>query len=219
MEDHSFPDNGRPAVHPEVMIRALLICSLYNISSFRILSFDIGENTAYRWFCFVTIDDPVFDHSTISCFIERIGRDGFSAIFRGLNEELFRLGLLSREMYADSSLVKANVNSHQLSRSGLTLAEFREQTIKENGLSVLTESGVDETWVKREEKKYFQDSKGFLTLSPMDTDAPWRTIQPNKSPELNYQDNAVVNQNGFILSRESPVLPFLCSATVPLSRR
>ena len=67
----------------------------------------------------------MFDRSTISCFIERIGRDGFSNIFQGLNEELLRLGLLSPEMYADSSLVKANVNSHQLSRSGLTVEEFR----------------------------------------------------------------------------------------------
>ena len=47
-------------------------------------------------------------------------------------------------MYADSSLVKANVSSHQLSRSGLAVEEFREQGIEENGLFVLSESGVDE---------------------------------------------------------------------------
>ena len=46
-------------------------------------------------------------------------------------------------MYADSSLVKANVNSHQLARSGLTVEEFREQAIEENGLFVLNESSVD----------------------------------------------------------------------------
>ena len=73
------------------MVRALLICSLYNISSFRRLSSAIAENIAYRWFCFLTIDDPVFDHSTISYFSESIGREGFSAIFHGLNEELLRL--------------------------------------------------------------------------------------------------------------------------------
>ena len=53
----------------------------------------------------------MFDHSSISYFIERVGREGFSGIFHGLNEELLRLDLLSPEMYADSSLVKANVNS------------------------------------------------------------------------------------------------------------
>lgn len=201
LEERYCPDNGRPAVHPEVMVRALLICSLYNISSFRRLSAAIAENIAYRWFCFLTIDDPVFDHSTISYFIERIGREGFSAIFQGLNEELLRLGLLSPEMYADSSLVKANVNSHQLSRSGLTVAEFREQAIEENGLFVLNETGLDENGVEWEETRYFQDSKGHLPLSPVDTDARWRTSRPSKSPELNYQDNAIVDRSGFILSR------------------
>ena len=83
LEGYYCPDNARPAIHPEVMIRTLLIC----ISSFRRLSSAIAENLAYRWSCFLAIDDPVFDHSTISYFIERIGRDGFTAIFHGLNEQ------------------------------------------------------------------------------------------------------------------------------------
>ena len=138
------------------------------------MSSAIADNIAYRWFCFLTIDDRVFDHSTISYFIERIGREGFGDIFQGLNEELLRLGLLSPEMYADSSLAKANANSHQLSRSRLTVEEFREQAIEENGLFVLSESGVDEDGVEREEGRYCQDSKGLLPLSPVDTDARWR---------------------------------------------
>ena len=187
------------------MVRALLICSLYNISSFRRLSSAIGENLADRWFCFLTIDDPVFDHSTISYFIDRIGSEGFSAIFaifHGLNEEFLRLGLLSPEMYADSSLLKSNVNSHHLSRSGLTVAEFEERAIEENGPFTQSWSGVDENGVEWQERKYYQDSKGLWPLSPVDTDARWRTSRPSKPPELNYQDNAIVDRGGFILSRE-----------------
>ena len=41
-------DFGRPAIHPEVMVRALLICSLCNIASFRRLCSAISENIAYR---------------------------------------------------------------------------------------------------------------------------------------------------------------------------
>ena len=103
------------------------------------------------------------------------------------------------------SLVKANVNSHQLSRSGLTVEEFREQAIEGNGLFVLNESGLDEGRVAREETRYFQDSRGPLPLSPVDTDARWRTSRPGKPPGLNYQDNAqdnaIVDRGGFILSR------------------
>ena len=55
--------------------------------------------------------------------------------------------------------------------------------------------------INREETRYFQDSKGLLPLSPVDTDARWRTSRPGKPPGLNYQDNAIVDRGGFILSR------------------
>ncbi|MCE2502263.1 MAG: transposase [Dehalococcoidia bacterium] len=129
-------------------MRALLIGSVYNIASFRRLCSAISENIAYRWFCFLTIDDPVFDHSSISHFIDRIGRDGFAAIFEGLNQELLRLGLLSPEMYADASLVKANASSFEMVPSGMTVAEFQELAIEENGLFVLTETSVDDDGVE-----------------------------------------------------------------------
>ena len=86
-----------------------------------------AENIVYHWFRFLTLDGQVFNHSTISYFIEWIRRESFAAIVHGLNEELLRLGLPSLETYADSSLVMVNVKSHQLSRSGLTVAESGEQ--------------------------------------------------------------------------------------------
>ena len=44
LEHHYCRDHGRPAIHPEVMVRALLICSLYNITSFRRLCSAISES-------------------------------------------------------------------------------------------------------------------------------------------------------------------------------
>ena len=135
LEGYYCPDFGRPAIHPEVLVRTLLICSLYNISSCRRLCPAISENLAYRWFCFLTIDDSVFDHSSISHFIDRIGRDGFAAIFDGLNGELLHLGMLSPETYVDSRLIKANVNSRDLSPSGLMVEKFKERAIEATGCS------------------------------------------------------------------------------------
>ena len=201
LETRYCPDFGRPAIHPEVMVRALLICSLYNIASFRRLCSAISENIAYRWFCFLTIDDPVFDHSTITHFVNRIGREGFSEVFDGLNEELLRMGLLSPEMYVDSSMAKANVNNFGLSRSDLSVDEFKEQAIEENGLFVLASSTVDHQGDERHEVRYFQDARGQLPLSSVDTDARWRSSRPGKPSGLNYQENVVVDLGGFILSR------------------
>ena len=147
LEKLCCPDFGRPAVHPETMVRALLICSIYNIASLRRLCSAISESIVYRWFCFLTIDDPVFDHSTITHFINRIGREGFSEVFDGLNQELLRMGLLSPELYVDSSMVEASVNSYGLSRSGMTVEEFKEQVVEENGLFAITRSTVDDEGV------------------------------------------------------------------------
>ena len=105
-------------------IRELVISALYDIASFRRLCMAISENMAFRWFCFVTIGAEVFDYSSITHFIERIGRKGFAIPFLGFNAELLRLGRLSPKMYDDSSLVKANVSSNGLAPSGLMVEEF-----------------------------------------------------------------------------------------------
>ena len=160
LEDFYCRDNGRPAIHPEVLVRALLISSLYNVSSFRRLCAAISENLAFRWFCFLSIDDDVFHHSTISYFIERVGNEGFGQIFQRFNEELLRLGLLSRQVYADSSLVRANVSSSWLSPSGMSVEEFKEKAVEENGLFVLREQKVDEDGEEQESVSYYQDRKG-----------------------------------------------------------
>ena len=160
----------------------------------------ISENIAFRWFCFLTIDDTVFDHSTITYFIERIGREGFKALFDGFNAELLRLGLLSKKMYADSTLVPANVGSYGLNPSDMTVDEFRQKAIKDNDIFKVKEIKIEEGVVK-EQASYYQDPKGRLPLSPFDLDARWRTYSNSKRANLCYQENAIVDESGFILAR------------------
>ena len=204
LEERYCPDFGRPAIHPEVMVRALLVCSLYNIASFRRLCPAISENLAYRWLCFLTIENPVFDHSSITHFIDRIGREGFRQIFDGLKGELLRMGQLSPELCVDSTLVKANVNSYGLSRSGMTVGEFQQQAMEENGLFTVAGATVDGDRTEHEKARYFQNSEGRLPLSPVDTDARWRTSRAGKPAGLHYQENVIVDLGGFIVARGYP---------------
>ncbi len=203
LEDHYCRDNGRPAIHPEVLVRALLISSLYNITSFRRLCSAISENIVFRWFCFLTIDDKVFDHSTISYFIERVGNEGFGGIFHRFNKELLRLGLLSRQMYIDSSLVRANVSGHYLSPSGMSVDEFKEKAVEGNSLFVLRERQVDEDGEESVRVRFFQDSKGRMPLGDVDTDARWRTKRRDKRPDLHCHENVIVERGGFIVARKA----------------
>ena len=51
------------------------------------------------------------------------------------------MGMLSKQLYVDSSLVRANLALHNLYPSGLTIEQFQAKAIAENGLFVLEEEG------------------------------------------------------------------------------
>ncbi len=61
-----YSHTGRPSIDPELMIRMLLIGYCFGIRSERRLCDEVRLNLAYRWFCRLSIEDPVPDHSTFS---------------------------------------------------------------------------------------------------------------------------------------------------------
>ena len=206
------PDNGRAAVHPEILLRALLIGCIHNLTSFRQLCLRIQENLAYRWFLFMTLEDEVFDHSTISYFISRIGEDTFRAILEHFNQRLYDLGLVSDQVYSDSTLLKAHVDETRLSPTSLTTEEFVKKTIKENdvyleptpafgGISEEAKAGGKDK-ISVGKTKCYQDAKGKLPLSPVDPDARWQAKSKREKAHLSYKDNLLVDDEGFILAEK-----------------
>ena len=61
-----YSHTGRPSVDPELMIRMLIIGYCLGICSERRLCEEVRLNLAYRWFCRLSIEDKVPDHSTFS---------------------------------------------------------------------------------------------------------------------------------------------------------
>ena len=57
---------GRPSVDPELLMRMLIVGYCYGIRSERRLCEEVQLNLAYRWFCRLSIEDKVPDHSTFS---------------------------------------------------------------------------------------------------------------------------------------------------------
>jgi transposase len=104
------PTTGRPPIHPEIVLRALLVRALYGIPSNRQLCERLRENLAWRWFCHLTLEDAVFDHSTLSVFLSRVGAAGLQGVLDRLNAGLAEAGLLSGRAYVDSSLIAADVS-------------------------------------------------------------------------------------------------------------
>ncbi len=57
---------GRPSIDPELMIRMLLVGYIMGIRSERRLCEEVHLNLAYRWFCGLSFEGDVPDHSTFS---------------------------------------------------------------------------------------------------------------------------------------------------------
>jgi transposase len=56
----------RPSIDPVLMIRMLIVGYVFAIRSERALYREVQVNLAYRWFCGLSIEDQVPDHSAFS---------------------------------------------------------------------------------------------------------------------------------------------------------
>src|SRR5215471_11089695 len=61
-----YPAIGRPSIDPVLMIRMLIVGYVFAIRSERALCREVRVNLAYRWFCGLSIEDKIPDHSAFS---------------------------------------------------------------------------------------------------------------------------------------------------------
>src|SRR6202166_1460753 len=111
-----YPKLGRPSIDPALMIRMLVIGYVFAIRSKRALCREVQVNFAYRWFCGLSIEDKVPDHSAFSR--ARNERFGDSAILRSVFERVvgacIAAGLVGGKGFAvDASLIAADANKHR----------------------------------------------------------------------------------------------------------
>jgi transposase len=104
---------GRPSIDPMLMIRMLILGYVFAIRSERALCREVQVNLAYRWFCGLSIEDKLPNHSAFSRARNERFRD--SGIFRQVFERVvgacIEAGLVGGEGFAvDASLIQADAN-------------------------------------------------------------------------------------------------------------
>ena len=104
-----YAETGRPSIPPERLIRASLLQVLYSIRSERQLMEQLDYNLLFRWFVGLSVDDPVWDHSTFSKNRERLIESGVARkIMKRLLKRARRERLLSSEHFSvDGTLIEA----------------------------------------------------------------------------------------------------------------
>jgi transposase len=101
---------GRPSIDPEIYFRIQLVAYLYGIPSERRLCDDIYCNLAYRWFCRLSPDDDVPDHSSLTTIRDRLGEEIFAAVFGEIVRLCKKKGLVDENcrVMTDATLIAAD---------------------------------------------------------------------------------------------------------------
>jgi len=106
---------GRPSIDPVLFFRMQIISYLYGIKSNRRLCKEIQLNIAYRWFCGLSLEDKVPDHSSLSRIRDRFGVELFQEIFISLIKQWYELDIIKGEtIISDASLVESNASMNSL---------------------------------------------------------------------------------------------------------
>src|SRR5262249_17901729 len=107
---------GRPSIDPVLMIRMLIVGYVFAIRSERALCRDVRVNLAYRWFCGLSIEDKIPDHSAFSRARNERFRNGdiFRSVFERVVGACIGAGLVGGEGFAvDASLIVADANKQR----------------------------------------------------------------------------------------------------------
>jgi transposase len=112
-----YSGTGRPSIPPPVLVRMMLVGYLHGITSERRLCQEVHLNLAYRWFCGLSLEDKVPDHSSFSK--NRHGRFAGTNLFREMFYEVVRqaqaCGLVSgKHLSVDATTVTADASLNSL---------------------------------------------------------------------------------------------------------
>src|SRR5216110_3394207 len=111
-----YPALGRPSIDPVLMIRMLILGYAFGLRSERLLCREVKVNLAYRWFCGLSIEDKIPDHSAFSRARNERFRDSdiFRRVFERVVEACIAAGLVGGEGFAvDASLIAADANKQR----------------------------------------------------------------------------------------------------------
>jgi len=101
---------GRKGESPVKLFKMLLLAFLYNRSE-REIEEDCNFHLLFKYFLGLEVDEIAPDHSTLSKFRDRLGVEGFRAIFNRIVELARAKGLVSDKLrIVDSTHMEANVD-------------------------------------------------------------------------------------------------------------
>jgi transposase len=104
-----YANEGRPSIPPERLVRASTLQILYSIRSERLLCEQLDYNLLFRWFVGLSIDEPIWDHSSFTKNRDRlIEAQVARKLLRRVVRRAKKAQLLSNEHFSvDGTLIES----------------------------------------------------------------------------------------------------------------
>ena len=119
----TYGENGNVSVPPPVILKMMLLLTLFNVRSERELMETIPLRLDWLWFLGYNIDTEIPNHSVLSKARTRWGVAAFKRFFEHIVWQCVEAGLIDgTKLFLDSSLIDANasnnsvIDSHSLKR-------------------------------------------------------------------------------------------------------
>ena len=191
-----YSEIGRPSIDPELLIRMLIVGYCYGIRSERQLCQEVELHLAYRWFCRLSLEDLVPDHSTFS--VNRHGRfrasDTLRQVFEAVVRACMNAGLVKGEGFAvDASVMEADASRyHGKAPDEIDWSLPQRQT-----------RAVAEFLSAFEDDDPHADRRLPKVISPVDPCSAW-TAKSNKRVQFGYGLNYLIDvENAVIVDVEA----------------
>jgi len=106
---------GNESVAPPIILKMMLLLTLYNVRSERELMATIPERLDWLWFLDYDLDDDIPNHSILSKARARWGVAAFKTFFERIVWQCVQADLVDgRKLFMDSSIVQANASNNSV---------------------------------------------------------------------------------------------------------
>jgi transposase len=127
-----YGKSGHVSLDPRVIMRMMLLLTLYNIPSERELMEQIPMRLDFLWFLGFDLETTVPDHSVLSKARARWGEKVFERLFSGTVQQCVEAGLVDGQLlHIDSTIVKANASKSSVVKTSPELAQALRQAYQQ----------------------------------------------------------------------------------------
>jgi transposase len=183
-----YGDNGNVSVPPPVILKLMLLLTLYNVRSERELMATLPERLDWLWFLGYDLDSVIPDHSVLSKARKRWGVELFKAFFERIVWACVQTGLVDgSKIFVDSSLIEANAaKSSVMDRYSLKAQLSERYPELERRLSELGEAELAQ--------------RGAVNQRHISLTDPQATLTRRGVPQLCYQTHRAVDARSEVIT-------------------